>query len=124
MRIALASGDIGAAVRGAELVLIPTPAIAQDDIARAIAPHLADGQVVFLPPGTFGSYVMARIVRAAGNRADVTYAETGTLPYLARKHGAGRGGDHHPRHPAAHRRVSRKRAARTRCAVIRRPTPA
>jgi len=43
--------------------------------------------VVFLPPGTFGSVVMARIVRAAGNRADVAWAETGTLPYLARKHG-------------------------------------
>jgi opine dehydrogenase len=44
--------------------------------------------VVFLPPGTFGSFTMHRIVRAAGNHADVTYAETGTLPWLARKHGA------------------------------------
>ena len=30
---------------------------------------------------------MAQIVRAAGSRADVAWAETGTLPYLARKHG-------------------------------------
>jgi opine dehydrogenase len=52
-----------------------------------MAPHLVDGQVVFLPPGTFGSYVMARIVADAGNRADLAWAETGTLPYLARKHG-------------------------------------
>ena len=52
-----------------------------------MAPHLADGQVVFLPPGTFGSFVMARLVRDAGSRADVAWAETGTLPYLARKHG-------------------------------------
>lgn len=85
--LALATADIGAAVRGAELVLVPTPAFSQQDIARALAPHLADGQVVFLPPGTFGSYVMASAVRAAGNRADVAWAETGTLPYLARKHG-------------------------------------
>ena len=48
---------------------------------------LSDGQVVFLPPGTFGSYVMARAQRDAGNRAEVAFAETGTLPYLARKHG-------------------------------------
>ncbi len=88
VRIALASGDIGAVLRGAELVLIPSPAIAQDDIARAMAPHLVDGQVVYLPPGTFGSFTMDRIVRAAGNAAEVTYAETGTLPWLARKHGA------------------------------------
>jgi len=88
VRIALASGDIGQALKGAELVLIPSPAIAQDDIARAMAPHLVDGQVVYLPPGTFGSFTMDRIVRAAGNQSAVTYAETGTLPWLARKHGA------------------------------------
>jgi opine dehydrogenase len=85
--VAKATADIGDAMRGAQLVLIPSPAIAQADIARAMAPHLVDGQVVFLPPGTFGSYVMAQIVREAGSRADVAWAETGTLPYLARKHG-------------------------------------
>jgi opine dehydrogenase len=51
-----------------------------------MAPHLERGQVVFCPPGTFGSYVMATIVRNAGGEADVAFAETGTLPYLARKH--------------------------------------
>lgn len=82
-----ASGDIGVAVRGAELIVLPTPAVAQADIAAAMAPHLADGQVVFLAPGTFGSFLMARWVRKAGSRARVAWAETGTLPYLARKHG-------------------------------------
>jgi opine dehydrogenase len=85
--IALATPDIGAALRGAQLIVIPSPALAQSDIARAMAPHLASGQVVFLPPGTFGSFMMARLVRAAENHADVAWAETGTLPYLARKHG-------------------------------------
>jgi len=88
VHIAHAGVNIAEALRGAELVLIPSPATAQADIARAIAPHLVDGQVVFLPPGSFGTFVMARIVRACGNRADVAWAETGTLPYLARKHGA------------------------------------
>ena len=86
--LALATADIGEAVRGAELLLMPSPAIAQDDIADALAPHLADGQVAFLPPGTFGSVTMARRVGAAGSRADVLWAETGTLPYLARKRAA------------------------------------
>jgi opine dehydrogenase len=85
--LAMATPDIGQALSGTQLIVIPSPAIAQDDIAAAMAAHLADGQVVFLPPGTFGSYVMARLVRAAGSRADVAWAETGTLPYLARKHG-------------------------------------
>ncbi len=87
VNIALATADIGAALRGAELVLVPAPATAQADIARAMAPHLVDGQVVFLPPGSFGCLVMSRTVRANGNRADLAWAETGTLPYLARKHG-------------------------------------
>lgn len=85
--LALATADIGAALHGAELVLLPTPATAQDDIARAMAPHLVSGQVVFLAPGTFGAFTMPRLVRATGNTADVAWAETGTLPYLARKHG-------------------------------------
>ncbi len=87
VRIAMATADIGAAVHGAELLVSASPAFAQQDIARALAPHLADGQVVFLPPGTFGSYVMAQTLRAAGCKAEIAFGETGTLPYLARKHG-------------------------------------
>src|SRR5450755_3903757 len=77
-----ATADLGAALAGAELVVVPSPATAQAEIARAMAPHLENGQVVFLPPGTFGSFVMARIVREQGARADVAWAETGTLPWL------------------------------------------
>jgi opine dehydrogenase len=88
IRLALATTDLAAAVTDAELIVIPTPAFAQEDIARALAPHLRDGQVLFLPPGTFGSYVMARALREAGCRAQVSIAETGTLPWLTRKHGA------------------------------------
>jgi opine dehydrogenase len=85
--VAHASADIGTVLRDAQLIVIPSPAVAQIDIARQMAPHLQSGQVVFLPPGTFGSVAMSRIVREAGSRADVAWAETGTLPYLARKHG-------------------------------------
>lgn len=84
--LALATTDIGAAVQGAALIVCPTPATAQADIARALAPHLTDGQVIFLPPGTFGSWMMARIIRDAGNTADLSFAEAGTLPYLTRIH--------------------------------------
>jgi opine dehydrogenase len=85
--IALATTDIGEAVRGAELVVAPVPAFAQADLAVALAPHLADGQVIFLPPGTFGSYLMTKVLRAQGCRADVAIGETGTLPWLTRKRG-------------------------------------
>jgi opine dehydrogenase len=85
--IDLVTTDIAEAVRDAELILCPAPAFAQADIARALAPHLSDGQVVFLPPATFGSMIFARAAHDVGNHAKASFAETGTLPWLTRKHG-------------------------------------
>jgi opine dehydrogenase len=42
---------------------------------------------VYLPPGTFGSMLFAKAAHDAGNRAKAAFAETGTLPWLTRKHG-------------------------------------
>src|SRR5215213_3247842 len=86
-RPSLVTNDIAEAVRNVELILCPAPATAQHNIARTLAPHLKDNQVVFLPPGTFGSYIFAKATREANNRAAVAFAETGTLPWLTRKHG-------------------------------------
>jgi opine dehydrogenase len=85
---ALITTEMDEAVKDAELILCPAPATAQHDIARVLAPHLADGQVVFLPPGSFGSVIFAKAAYEAGNKAKVAFAETGTLPWLTRKHGA------------------------------------
>jgi len=85
--LAAVTTDIGDAIDGAELILCPAPAFAQPDIAARLAPHLKDGQVVFLPPATFGSMIFAKAAHEAGNDAAVSFAETGTLPWLTRKHG-------------------------------------
>ena len=87
VRLALVTTDIAEAVDDVELVVCPAPAFAQQDIAQRLAPHLRDGQVVFLPPATFGSMIFAQAARDAGNRAKASFAETGTLPWLTRKHG-------------------------------------
>lgn len=84
----LATGNLKEAIAGAELVLIPLPAVAQADLAVHAAAHLEDGQVVYLPPGTFGTLLFVRAMQKAGNGANVAFAETGTLPWLARKHAA------------------------------------
>ena len=86
-QFALTTSDLAEAVAGAELILCPVPAFAQADIAAALGPHLAPGQVVFLPPATFGSMIFAEAARQAGTHRGVAFAETGTLPWLARKHG-------------------------------------
>jgi opine dehydrogenase len=88
VQLALVTTDIAEAVHDAQLILCPAPAFAQVDIASLLAPHLRDGQVVFLPPATFGSMIFAKAAHDAGNRAAVAFAETGTLPWLTRKHGA------------------------------------
>lgn len=87
VQIALMTADMGEAVRGAELIVMPDPAFTQGDNAKRLAPHLRDGQMVFLAPGTFGSFLMTRLIRGEGNGAEVAFAETGTLPWLTRKHG-------------------------------------
>ena len=86
-KLALVTTDIAEAVWGAELILCPAPAFAQADIANQLAPHLRNGQVVFLPPATFGTMIFAKAAHDAGNRANASFAETGTLPWLTRKHG-------------------------------------
>ena len=113
-RPALITCDIAEAVRGAELILCPAPATAQADIARALAPHLADGQVVFLPPGTFGSVLFAKTAWDAGNRAEGRFRRNRHAALAHAQARALRGGDHHPRQAAADRRVPAHACRRTR----------
>nr|WP_174505539.1 NAD/NADP-dependent octopine/nopaline dehydrogenase family protein [Acinetobacter sp. Marseille-Q1620] len=81
------NADLQQAIAHAELVIIPLPATTHDDLAKQAAAYFQDGQVVFLPPATFGSFIFAKAMRDIGNTAKVAFAETGTLPYLVRKHG-------------------------------------
>ncbi len=81
--------DLAEAVKKASLIVIPIPATSHDELAKDLAPCLQDSQVVFLPPGSFGSYIFARALQESGNSADVSFAEAGTLPYLTRKRSPG-----------------------------------
>ena len=85
--VAVMTADLRAAVHGAELIVIPLPATTHESLAPQLAEVLEDGQVVFLPPGTFGSFLFARALERHRPGANVSFAETGTLPYLVRKHG-------------------------------------
>ena len=84
-RINLVTADLAEAVRGADLVCSPSPAFSQEDIAKLIGPHLEDGQVIFLSPGSLGSYLFAKVLKENGHWKDLAIAEPGTLPYLTRK---------------------------------------
>jgi opine dehydrogenase len=82
-----ATGDLGQAVEGADVVVVPLPATSHEDLAARLARHLTGREVVLLTPGTLGSYVMARAIARGGGRLPLAFAETGTLPYLARTTG-------------------------------------
>ncbi len=75
--IAKACTDLKEAVEGAELIVIPLPGHAHEGLFALLAPLLSEGQVVFLPPGSFGSYLLLKAVREAGNEAAIDCAETG-----------------------------------------------
>jgi opine dehydrogenase len=55
--------DLAEALSGAELVVVPLPATAHPDLAARVAPLLSDGQIVFLPPGTFGTVAHRPVAR-------------------------------------------------------------
>jgi len=86
-RLESATGDLGEALQGADVVVVPLPATSHEDLAPRLGRHLTGSEVVLLTPGTLGSYVMAREIARAGGRLPLAFAETGTLPYLARKTG-------------------------------------
>jgi opine dehydrogenase len=73
--------DHALAVRGADLVVIPLPAYAQEAMAEALVGAVSPGQVICLLPGTFGAYVFGRRLPGA------VVAESATLPYGARQSG-------------------------------------
>jgi opine dehydrogenase len=78
--------DHAAAVAGADVVVVPLPAYAQEAMAQRVAPALRPGQVVYVTTGTFGSFVFREAVKREGG-ADVPVAENATLPYGARMSG-------------------------------------
>lgn len=79
--LAAVTDDHPAAVRGADLVLIPLPATAQLAMADRIAGAAHEGQLIALTPGNLGSQVMRRFLPGA------LFAETATLPFGARQRG-------------------------------------
>src|SRR5262249_14044217 len=101
-RLAKATSDLGEALTGAEIVIAAIPATGHDELAKSLAPHVNDRQIIVLTPGTLGSYAIARALARAGARLPFALAETGTLPYLTRKTGpAAVPAPGAPRHPAA-----------------------
>lgn len=86
-KIDLVTKDLGEAMRGAEVIISMNPAFSEEVLAEQMGPYLEDGQILFLSPGSMGSYLMAEVFNKKGYEKDIAIAEPGTLPYLTRKTG-------------------------------------
>jgi len=80
--------DLGRALAGADIVLVPLPTTAQGPVTEALAPNVEAGQTVVFCPGNAGSVPFRRAVEERPDPpADVVVAETPTLPYVTRRSG-------------------------------------
>ncbi len=83
-KLELATTDLGEAVKGADLIMVTTQALTHERTARELAPHLSDGQVVILWPGSGGTLVVRKVWDEMGMDRQILLAEGVTFPYCCR----------------------------------------
>jgi len=87
-RLALVSSQIEEAIKDATMIMVVVPSSAHVDVAKNVAPHLKNGQIIVLHPGrTCGALEFARVLRDEGCQADITLAEAETFIYASRSDG-------------------------------------
>ncbi|NMD30951.1 MAG: NAD(P)-binding domain-containing protein [Chloroflexi bacterium] len=87
-KLAQVTSDMETAVRGAEVIMVVIPSSAHAEIARQMAPHLQDGQIVILHPGrTCGAIEFDAVLRQANCQVQITLAEAETFIYASRSDG-------------------------------------
>src|SRR5262249_18846715 len=79
----LITNDAGAAIAGADLVLIMAPTHAHGDVARTVAPHVTPDQLVMAAPG-HTLLLIPNAIRKAGGRLGL-YCDSSSLPFICRK---------------------------------------
>jgi len=83
--VEIATSNMEEALAGADLIMIATPSTAHRDLARLMAPHLRDAQVVVLNPGrTGGALEFRKILLDSEIAARPLIAEAQTFIYASR----------------------------------------
>ncbi len=87
-RLRRVTSDPAEAAQDAQVLNVVVPSSAHPDIARMLAPHLRDGQIIILHPGrTGGALEFRQVLRQQGCAAKVLLAEAETLLYASRSDG-------------------------------------
>lgn len=84
-KVSLASTDLRAVVKDAEVVLVILPSIYHSEMAKKLSPYLEDGQTVILNPiSPLGPIEFKRILDENGCTSDITLAAAHTLLFACR----------------------------------------
>jgi len=87
-KLALVTTHIAEAIEYAETIMVVVSSTAHADVARAVAPHLRDGQIVILHPGrTLGAIEFDKVLRDNHCTANAIVAEAETFIYACRSDG-------------------------------------
>lgn len=80
--------NIQDALADAEIIMVVVPSSGHADIAKLVAPHLQDGQIVILHPGrTCGTIEFREVLNYCKCQADIILAEAETFIYASRSDG-------------------------------------
>jgi len=86
--IAHATSDMKDALKHAQVVMLVVPSSAHAELAKMMAPHFKDGQVVILNPGrTCGAIEFDMVLKREGCTAKIILAEAETFIYASRSDG-------------------------------------
>ncbi len=85
-KLKLVTTDLAEALADTDLVMPVSPAFAQEAVAKSLVPHVREGMVICLLPGSCGGgLVYGKVFHDAGVFQKVKLCEVNTLPYAARK---------------------------------------
>ncbi|MCJ7518187.1 MAG: NAD/NADP octopine/nopaline dehydrogenase family protein [Anaerolineaceae bacterium] len=87
-QLAHVTSDMKEALQNAQVIMLVVPSSAHADLAKVMAPHLKDGQVILLNPGrTCGAIEFDMVARREGCQAKYVLAEAETFIYASRSDG-------------------------------------
>ena len=87
-RLALVTDNMAEALQDSDMIMVVIPSSAHAEVAKCMAPHLKDGQIIVLHPGrTCGAIEVAKVLRDNNCTADVTVSEAETFIYASRSDG-------------------------------------
>ncbi|CAH2212095.1 NAD/NADP-dependent octopine/nopaline dehydrogenase family protein [Tepidibacter aestuarii] len=90
-KVDLASTDISKVLEDSDIVVVVLPSLYHASIARKCAPHLKNGQIILIHPGsTLGALEFKHVLEQEKCSADVVVAEAHTLLYACRATEPGR----------------------------------